>query len=240
MIESQQEDEYKYKSYEQLSQEFQELYPAAARAFELIPQMYNRLTLIDGLTHKTAFTKIHNDHAHLHGFTARNIRRYLPANNPNIPRRVRTPRPKNSITQRSDKIFFSDTKFNDDRNRQSINNLVDDISSDKPSETASGVTSKRQEDLTEYLDCQKETTTLSTSNIPNKAHPGADNIQNYEASLPCRDIQRHITALRKNGKSEVWFAITINASKGEMISFKTGRNSELETNSIHGIDESIN
>ena len=45
-------DEYKYKSYEELSKEFQEVYPAAARAFVLIPQMYNRLTLVDGLTHK--------------------------------------------------------------------------------------------------------------------------------------------------------------------------------------------
>ena len=39
-------DEYKYKSYEELSQEFQQ---AVARAFVLIPQMYNRLTLVDGL-----------------------------------------------------------------------------------------------------------------------------------------------------------------------------------------------
>jgi len=81
-------DEYKYKSYEELSKEFQEVYPAAARAFVLIPQMYNRLTLVDGLTHKDALAKIRNDHGHLYGFTERNIRRYLPANNPNIPRKL--------------------------------------------------------------------------------------------------------------------------------------------------------
>jgi hypothetical protein len=46
--------------------EFKKVYPAA-RAFELIPQMYNRLTLIDGLTHKDALAKMHNDHDHLHG-----------------------------------------------------------------------------------------------------------------------------------------------------------------------------
>jgi hypothetical protein len=77
-------NEYKYKSYEELSQEFQKVYPAATRTFVLIPQMYNRL--IDGLTHKEALAKIHNDHNHLPGFTERNIRRYLPANNPNIPK----------------------------------------------------------------------------------------------------------------------------------------------------------
>lgn len=109
-------DEYKYKSYEELSQEFQEVYLAAARAFVLIPQMYNRLTLVDDLPHKDAIAKIQNDHDHLRGFTERNIRRYLPANNPNIPRRVRTSRPKNSVTETSVGTFFSDTKHNDERN----------------------------------------------------------------------------------------------------------------------------
>jgi hypothetical protein len=202
--------EYKYKSYEELSQEFQEVYPAAARAFVLIPQMYNRLTLVDGLTHKDALVKIHNDHNHLSGFTERNIRRYLPTNNPNIPRRVRTSRPKSSITETSNGIFFSDTKSDDDRNRQSINKfVVDDISSDNPSETAYG------------LDLE------------------ADNILNFEVSLPYRDIQRYIAALRKNGKNEIWFTITINADKGKMISFKTGRNSELEKNSFNDIGKSL-
>ena len=172
--------------------------------------MYNRLTLVDGLTHKDALLKIHNDHNHLSGFTERNIRRYLPTNNPNIPRRVRTSRPKSSITETSDGIFFSDTKSDDDRNRQSINNfVVDDISSDNPSETAYG------------LDLE------------------ADNILYFEVSLPYRDIQRYIAALRKNGKNAVWFTITINAGKGKMISFKTGRNSELEKNSFNDIGKSL-
>ena len=55
-------NEYKYKSYEVLSQEFKEVYAAAARAFELIPQMYNRLTLVDGLPHEDALAKMQNDH----------------------------------------------------------------------------------------------------------------------------------------------------------------------------------
>jgi hypothetical protein len=109
-------DEYKHKSYEELSQEFKKVYPAPARAFELIPQMYNRLTRVDGLTHKDALAKMHNDHDHLHGFTQRNIRRYLPANNPNIPRRVRTSRPKNSPTETSVETSFSDTKHNGEKN----------------------------------------------------------------------------------------------------------------------------
>ena len=86
-------------------------------------------TTIDGLTHKDALAKIHNDHDHLPGFTERNIRRYLPANNPNIPRRVRTSCPKNSMTETCERTF-SDTKHNDDANidniigRQSVSNSM--------------------------------------------------------------------------------------------------------------------
>ncbi|PWU79311.1 MAG: hypothetical protein DLM72_18145 [Candidatus Nitrosopolaris wilkensis] len=92
-------NEYKDRTYEELSQEFQEVYSAAARAFGLIPLMYNRLTLVEGMIHKQAVEKIYNDHHHLSGFTHRNIRRYLPADNPNIPRRIRTSRPNNSVIE---------------------------------------------------------------------------------------------------------------------------------------------
>ena len=77
--------EYEKKSYEDLSLEFQKLFPSALRAFELIPLMYNRLTLVDKLSHKEASTKICDDHRHLSGFSKRNIRRYWPSNNPITP-----------------------------------------------------------------------------------------------------------------------------------------------------------
>ena len=137
-------DEYKHKSYEELSREFQEVYPAAVRAFLLIPQMYNRLTL----AHKDALTKIRNDHDHLPGFTERNIRRYLPANNPNIPRRVRTSRPKISTTETCAGIFFSYTKHVNETNiehkfeRQSTSNPVAETSDQTIQ--IEGVTSRRQ------------------------------------------------------------------------------------------------
>ena len=86
--------EYVIKTYEQLSKEFQTVAPYAKRAHELIPAMYNRLTLIDKLSDKEAKAKMAEDHKHLHGFTDRNIRRYLPVDNPIVPRRPRTPRPK--------------------------------------------------------------------------------------------------------------------------------------------------
>ena len=59
--------EYQKRSYDDLSSEFQRLYPSAVRTFELIKLMYNRLTLVEKLSHKTALTKIYNDHKHLSG-----------------------------------------------------------------------------------------------------------------------------------------------------------------------------
>src|SRR6185437_10718264 len=112
------EDEYKIRTYEDLSSEFQKLYSQVVRAYQLIPQMYNRLTLVDRLSHIEAMLKIANDHKHLLGFSDRNVRRYLPSHNPNIPRRVRTPRPKNSATISVDnpKLSISEHKQNELKN----------------------------------------------------------------------------------------------------------------------------
>jgi hypothetical protein len=77
--------------------------------------MYNRLTIVDRLSHKEAILKMANDHKHLPGFSDRDVRRYLPSYNPNIPRRVRTPRPKNSATICVDnpKLSMSEHKQNE-------------------------------------------------------------------------------------------------------------------------------
>jgi hypothetical protein len=102
--------EYEKRSYEDLSLEFQRLYPSVIRAFELIPLMYNRLTLVDKLSHKQAFDKICDDHKHLSGFSERNIRRYLPSDNPVTPRRVRPSCPKNSLTETNEVAKLSVTQ----------------------------------------------------------------------------------------------------------------------------------
>ncbi len=99
------------KTYKELSKEFTELFPSARRAFELIPLMYNRLTLVDGFAHKDAITRIRDDHKHLSGFTSRNIYRFLPSDNPQIPRRVVTPRHKKSNTKEDDTKTFSGTEL---------------------------------------------------------------------------------------------------------------------------------
>jgi hypothetical protein len=73
--------------------------------------MYNRLTLVDKVSHKEALIRIRNDHRDLEGFSARNIHRYLPSSNPNIPRRVVTPRHNNSLTETKAVEKFSPTKY---------------------------------------------------------------------------------------------------------------------------------
>ena len=117
-------------SYEQLSQEFQETYPTAVRAFELVGLMYNRLTIVDKLSHKEAVSKIYNDHKHLQGFSRRNITRYLPSDNPKVPRRVRTSCPKNSITENDSLPKISATKNTIDSgipNPSLSNNVINNV-----------------------------------------------------------------------------------------------------------------
>jgi hypothetical protein len=85
-------------TYDELSKEFKELYPSVYRALQLIPLMYNRLTLVDNFSHKEALKKIYNDHKELSGFSERNIYRALPKDNPAIPKRVVPKRHKSSDT----------------------------------------------------------------------------------------------------------------------------------------------
>jgi hypothetical protein len=97
------------KTYTELSEEFKSLYPTVVRAFELIPLMYNKLTLDEKKTHKEAMQKIYEDHKHLSGFSMRNVRRYLPSNNPITSRRVRPPCPNSSDTEITSPVELSNT-----------------------------------------------------------------------------------------------------------------------------------
>ena len=107
--------------------------------------MYNRLTLVDKLSHKDAFTKICDDHKHLSGFSQRNIRRYLPSNNPITPRRVRPSCPKNSSSKINEPVELSIAQ------RESSSSVKID---DEVSRTIIMEEEKRRE-LAETLSCKK-------------------------------------------------------------------------------------
>ncbi|PWU81160.1 MAG: hypothetical protein DLM72_08405 [Candidatus Nitrosopolaris wilkensis] len=210
-------NEYKRRTYEDLSQEFEKLYPAAARAFELVPQMYNRLTLVDELTHKEAVTKIHNDHQHLAGFTERNIRRYLPTDNPNLPRRVRTPCPKNSITKISSKEFVSNAKQDDKdvlKEQKTSNDILEDVSDDKRSGIPDSL--GRIEPVIE-----KRLQTNESSN-DNQTRNKFD-IIDFEFHLKWEHLVNYLNRLSNLGTSvEVWFNGELDRRTGKIITAYTG------------------
>lgn len=99
--------EYTNRSYEELSAEFK---LSLSRAVDLVPLMYNRLTLVDKLSHKAAITRMYNDHRHLPRFSQRSIRRYLPLSNKEVPRRVRPLWPKNRSNETHPSEKLSRTK----------------------------------------------------------------------------------------------------------------------------------
>jgi hypothetical protein len=74
--------------------------------------MYNRLTLVDKLSHKEAKAKIYEDHKHLPGFSLRNIRRSVTSlDNPNISHRIRPTWPKSRNTATDNGSDLSTTKL---------------------------------------------------------------------------------------------------------------------------------
>lgn len=99
--------EYTTRTYEDLSTEFK---LSVCRAAELVPLMYNRLTLVDMMSHKAAMIKMYKDHRHLPGFSERNIRRYLPICCESVPRRIRPTRPNNSLNEKHTSEKLSNTK----------------------------------------------------------------------------------------------------------------------------------
>jgi hypothetical protein len=111
--------EYQKRSYQDLSSEFKRL---CGRAVQLVPLMYNRLTLVDNLSHKEAVAKIYNDHRHLSGFSGRNIRRNLPSDNVTVPKRIRPSWPKNIITKVDEASTLSNTIREQNRNALVSNN----------------------------------------------------------------------------------------------------------------------
>ena len=90
--------------------------------------MYNRLTLVDNLSHKEAVQKIYNDHRHLSGFSRRNIRRNLPLDNTSVPRRIRPSWPKNSNTECDEASALSITIQEQNQNALTSNNSEEKIS----------------------------------------------------------------------------------------------------------------
>jgi hypothetical protein len=191
---------YKQRTYEELSKEFTELYPSALRAFELIPLMYNRLTLVDGLSHKKALAKMLDDHKHFPGFATRNIYRYLPQDNPKIPRRVMTPRHNNSVSEGNDTKNFNVTKHEED--------VVVELNDNDDHSSLIG--ERIDEQHNESYSSYKE---------------GGSNSIDFELSLPFEDLHLHMQSIfREMGvHGKVWIHGTLDLRTGKVSYVSTGR-----------------
>jgi hypothetical protein len=230
-------------TYNELSSEFQRLYPSAVRAFELIAHMYNRLTLIKKLSHKVAVAKIYNDHKHLVGFSERNIRRYLPTDNPSVPRRVRSQWPKNNDIEANTPSKLSNTIQGQYEHpaKETDANLAA-----KPFPQSAECSSCRELSLEnrELKEALKKSSKLITAD--NMTHAAASsineihNVSEFEFYLPKKVILDYLGEpylSLKDGDLKIWFHGKIDRKNGHVISAKLGRIRELQIDGCTRGDE---
>jgi hypothetical protein len=251
-------DDYNSRTYKNISSEFQALFPNAMRAFQLIPLMYNRLTLVDNLSHTEAVKKIHNDHLHLQGFSSRSIRRYFPLDNPAVPRRVRTSWPKNSDTQADCDVKLS----NDEQYGKDVEKEAPSITnSGFPNKTESSTITSENLELAcvqriedEKQQLAEQVTILQELHIRDRAkikdleevvssgsfataeqvisrkNTTEENI-NFEFPLYIEDIQQHVSSIAGDGEpvDRLWISGSVNKGTGKVVDIHFGR---LTENSI--------
>ena len=226
--------EYQNRTYNELSCEFQS---SVGRVFELIKLMYNRLTLVENFSHKDALAKIQNDHKHLAGFSKRNIRRYLPLDNPCVPRRAVGPRwPKNSIARDDDHSKLSNTALEQEKNLNlsvTSNNIESKIINSnlaKPSETTECSNciafSLQNRELQEALEKTRQLTTADkiVSAAVDCSHEFE--ILPFEFSVSKKEILDYwgeIYLEIADGGMQVWFSGKIDMKNRRVISAGIGR-----------------
>jgi hypothetical protein len=245
------QDDYYDRSYEDISKEFQTLFPSAMRAYQLIPLMYNRLTLVDNLSHTEAVQRIHNDHINLPGFSARSIRRYLPADNPTTPHRVRPSCPKKSPTQTDKEEKLSNNeqckvgKVKEDLSTTDFEFLNNSKSSLIESESQKLDNLQEIEDekqrlakrVTILLDlCKKYKAEIDDLKqmISKGSFVAADQISSktgdsenilFEYSVGVEDVRQYISSITANeGSCEIlWFNGSFNKDTGNVTELSLGR-----------------
>ena len=245
--------EYEKRTYEELSSEFQKLYPSVLRAAKLIPLMYNRLTLVENLSHKEADAKMYEDHKHLPGFSRRNICRHLPLDNPFVPRRIRTSWRKNSITESR----LSNTIQEQDKNANELsvtsNTLdLDGKDSTKADAQAVGCSGcidlslenhelegavEKSSQITSADNMISSTAAHSTDYADNKDVPSE--ILEFEFCLPKRQIVDYWGEpyiFIKDGDLAIPFSGKINRKSGQVISVKIGGIHEQQIDFDNGGD----
>jgi hypothetical protein len=161
--------------------------------------MYNRLTLVDNVSHKEALIKIRKDHRNLEGFSARNIHRYLPSSNPNIPRRVVIPRHNNSLTETKQVEKFSPTKYKESLDAESDNDTTkasSNINNDISSYTEQELRNENQqlkgkiEDLERRLDIAAEKESALNGALVQTSFKTANQMQPTESRVIVLNLEK--------------------------------------------------
>ena len=252
------QDDYNRRTYEDISREFQALFPSAMRAFQLIPLMYHRLTFVDKFSHSEAVQKIHNDHHHIPGFSRRSITRYLPTDSPMVPHRVRPSWPKNSDTQTDGDVKLS----NDEPYEKDVENESPAITNSRfPNKPESSTIASENLELAgvqriedEKQQLAEQVSILQELHIRDRAkikdleevvsngsfataeqvisrkNTTAENI-NFEFPLYIEDIQQHVSSIAGEGEpvDRLWISGSVNKGTGKVVDIHFGR---LTENSI--------
>ena len=174
-----------------------------------------------------------NDHKHLPGFSDRNVRRYLPSHNPNIPRQVRTARPKNSATISVDnpKLSMIEHKQNEKIDAFTSTHIETSSSTDMDYDVTK--ISQLQSEKRGQIAPTPPPTMTSKSSID---HPSSlcdnrnqvqnDNLMTFEFWLPVREVLGYFIPIipkKEHTKDQIWFSRILDKSTEEVISAAIGR-----------------
>ena len=232
--------EYQDRSYDDLSTEFQKVYPSVVRARQLIALMYNRLTLVESFSDKDAKAKIHNDHKHLAGFSNRNISRSLPLDNPHVPRRVRPSWRKSSFTEANAPSKLSNIIEGQDEHpaKETDANLAAKPFAQSAECSSCVELSLENRELKEAL--EKSSKLITADNVTHAAASPINEIHNvseFEFYLPKKVILDYLGEpylSLKDGDLKIWFHGKIDRKNGHVISAKLGRIRELQIDGTRG------
>ena len=239
-------------TYEELSGEFQRVYPFVSRAIQLIELMYNRLTLKDNLSHKEAISKISNDHKHLQGFSQRNIRRSLMSlENPNIPhrgsRKIRPTWP-NSADSRS--IDVDDQKITYLSSKAQVTGQNHELENNPSGHTecsncsilllqAQKLEKERSKVLEGYdqalqiikKQAQRIDELQDTKTHSNQPVASNDDILEKEVALIFEPLRQAMASAFRLKENKLWLTIRFSKNTGSIVTVYTGRKSDVAKSS---------
>ena len=207
------------------------------------------------MLHKQAIKKIINDHADIQGFSRRNITRYLPSDNPSVPRRVKPSWPKKSITHNESKEKSSVNKqYEDDLNGKvdksiarpsALDTVETSITSnvnieevltkeDEKQESVSGVTHLQeipdQHKIKDLNNMISNASSVTAEEVVSAMNTSVDNVD-FEFSLYIEEIQQHLSLMASDyeQRDRLWINGSVNKVTGKIIEIKLGR---MEQNSF--------